>query len=199
MIKISNTPQGTEEWLSERRGFMTGSNASAIGNNGTGLETYCKQVVMELYCNSLDFYTNKDMERGNELEPEARTMYQLTTGNVVKEVGFITNDKYERAGVSLDGYGEKNIEIKCMNNKNHFQFILERKIKPSWIWQMQMGMLVSEKQACDFIAYNPNFDDSIIVVEVPANEAMFEKLRIGLQEGNKIIQRIIKQYEQRKK
>ena len=41
MVKIyEELEQGTEEWFAVRRGKMTASHASAIGNDGSGVNTY---------------------------------------------------------------------------------------------------------------------------------------------------------------
>jgi len=193
MIKISKNKQGTPEWFNDRKMKLTGSNAQAIATNGKGLESYARKIVMEKYCNNEENYTNADMERGTELEPRAREEYEIQTLEEVKEVGFMENDKYKMTGVSLDGITEKGtIEIKCMNNFNHFNFILDRKIKSVWLWQMQMGLLISERDYCDFVAYNPNFEKSLIIVRVKKVLEKQEKLKIGIEKGIKLINEIEK-------
>ena len=69
--------QGTPEWHEVRKGKMTASNATAIGNVGKGLESYTKEVVRKQMSSKVDDYTNKDFERGHELEPIA-TLYAPT-------------------------------------------------------------------------------------------------------------------------
>ena len=45
--------QGTEEWHEIRKGKMTGSKASAIANQGKGLDTYVKQIVIGMFLEKL--------------------------------------------------------------------------------------------------------------------------------------------------
>ena len=67
------------------------------------------------------------MDRGNELEPIARDMYELEKGFEVEQVGYIEPDNDELVLVSPDGLVEDDgmIEIKSVNDANHFALILE--------------------------------------------------------------------------
>lgn len=86
-MKTHNFEQGTPEWFAIRKNKMTASNAQAIGNNGKGLETYITELMAESYSNAeKEQFTSKDTERGNELEPLARDMYELMTGTTVEQV-----------------------------------------------------------------------------------------------------------------
>ena len=72
--------QGSPEWFEIRVGKVTASHAQAIGNNGKGLDTYLLEVVSEMFSSSeKEHYSNEHTERGNELEPIARSMYELYT------------------------------------------------------------------------------------------------------------------------
>lgn len=189
-MKIHNDIiQGSDEWLEMRRGKMSSSHSQEIGNNGKGLETYCKKLVMERYCNELEHYTNPDIDRGNELEPLARDIYQIEYEKV-EQVGLV---EYSEDFISSpDGLVGKNglIEIKCMNNMNHFQFIIDKKIQSKWIWQMQGQMLATGRKWCDFVAYNPNFDKSLVVVRVDADQTMQDKILSGIELGKNLIKQL---------
>lgn len=186
--------QGTDEWFEARKGKMSSSNSQAIGANGKGLETYCRKIVMETLCNEVEHYTNPDIERGNELEPKARKTYTIETGDKVEEVGLIEHSKSFVS--SPDGLiGDRGmIEIKCMNDQNHFNFIIDGKIQSKWMWQMQGQLLASDRNWVDFVAYNPNFDKSLIIVRVKKDQKMQEKLTAGLVSGSQIIKEITKKY-----
>lgn len=190
-----NIEQRTDEWFSKRAGKLSASNAQSISANGKGLETYVYSLLAEKYSQNKGHYTNSDIERGIELEPMARDTYTIETGNEVKEIGFIEMD--ELVGCSPDGLvGEKGmIEIKCPSDKNYFKFIIDKKIESKWIWQMQMQLLVAERDWVDFVAYNPNFDQNLIVVRVKKDIAMQEKLIIGIEKGKNIIKKLTKHYE----
>ena len=56
---------------------------------------------------------------------------------------------------------------------------------------MQMQMYVCERKWCDFVVYNPNYDNSLIIKRVDRNEETIEKLVKGLTAGRKMIIDII--------
>lgn len=180
--------QQTEEWFAVRRGKMSASHATAIGANGKGLQTYILEMMSEAYSSAeKEHYSNADTERGNELEGDARELYELETGSVVKGVGFVELDDY--SGCSPDGLiGDDGlVEIKCPNDKNYFKFLLDGKVDSKYIWQVQMQMLVTKTEWCDLVYFNPNFKPSIKITKVRLDPVAQEKLMIGLGAGRLMI------------
>jgi putative phage-type endonuclease len=201
--KQYNIDQGSEEWFELRLEYpLTASEAQAIGNGGKGLETLVWTKLAEKYSQApRESYTNKDLERGKELEPIARSMYELETGNQVEVVGFITNEKISKVGgASPDGMTKDGlVEIKCFDDKKHFQNIVNGlEIESQYIWQMQMQMLFTEREWCDFIAYNPNFEKSLLVKRVEADIEKQKAILEGLKVGEKLLKEITKKYESSK-
>lgn len=178
-MKIHQVKQNSPEWHELRKQKMTASHAQQIGNNGKGLETYIYEVVAE----KEDNYTNEDIERGNEMEAEARQMYELETLQTVNQVGFIELDEY--TGCSPDGLvGEEGgIEIKCPNNVNYLKLLVNQKIDTKYLWQIQMNLYITGRKWWDFIAYNPNFNQELYIMRVYPDEEMTEKLKVGLEKG----------------
>jgi len=191
---IKDFKQLSQEWFEARKGKMSSSHSQEIGNNGAGLDTYCKKVVMEMFCNDEEHYTNTDIQRGIEQEPNARMIYELENEKV-EEVGLVEYNDYFVS--SPDGLvkDEGCLEIKCMNNFNHFNFILDGKIPSKWLWQMQGQLLATGREWVDFVAYNKNFDRNLIVVRVEKDMVMQEKLIMGIEKGKEIIINLTKKYE----
>jgi len=192
-MKKIDIKQGSPEWFEARRGKLTASNAQAIASAGKGLDTYIRKIIMEYkYPNAVDFYTNEDIERGNEQEATARGLYELETGLTVEETGLVIMNDYVSA--SPDGITEKGlVEIKCPNNKNHYDFILDRKIAPAYEWQMLMQMLVCDKTACDFVSYNENFGANAIIIKTyKRDEEKIKKLKAGLEKGTEMLKKLLK-------
>lgn len=193
----NNILQGTPEWFELRLEYpLTASNAQAIGNQGKGLETLCIEKMSEKYSNTpKEQYTNEHLERGVKLEEEARTIYQMETGNKVTQVGFVTNSKVSNVGgASPDGLVNEDglIEIKCFANTKHFKMILDGlEIESKYMWQMQMQMLFTQIEWVDFVAYNPNYTKSILIQRVVKDEVMQEKILGGLKAGEKLLKEII--------
>ena len=190
-MKIYNFEQRTEDWYNIRKGKMTASNAETIIANGKGLETYIYNLMAEYYSSAeKENYINADMQRGIDLEPEARLEFEFYTDLDVQEVGFIEYNEF--IGVSPDGLvGDDGlIEIKCPNDSIYFKLLLSNNIKPEYIAQMQMQMYITERQYCYFVSYNPNFEKSLYIKKISRDEEMIEKLKKGLERGTQLIKEI---------
>lgn len=196
MLKIYYCKQQTEEWYELHRKYpLTASHAQAIGNAGKGLETLVRTVLSEKYSTAeKERYSNKDLDRGNELEPQARSLYELQTGNTVLEVGFVANDEISSVGgASPDGLvGEDGLfEGKSFDDKKHFDYIVDGlEVESQYEWQMQMQMLFTGRQWCDLVAYCPNFKQSLLIIRVHADKEKQDKIREGLKKGEELINEI---------
>lgn len=187
--------QRTPEWIEIKRGKMSASNAETIIANGKGLETYIYNLMAEYYSSAeKESYINADMQRGIDLEPEARLEFEFYTGLDVQEIGFVEYNDF--IGVSPDGLvGDDGlIEIKCPNDSIYFKLLLSNNIKPEYIAQMQMQMYVTDRQYCYFVSYNPNFEKSLYIKKINRDEEMIEKLKKGLERGTQLIKEIKKNF-----
>ncbi len=194
-MKIHNFEQRTEDWYNIRKGKMTASNAETIIANGKGLETYIYNLMAEYYSSAeKENYINADMQRGIDLEPEAKIEFQFYTGLDIKEVGCVELNEYILA--SPDGLIGDNglIEIKCPNDSIYFKLLLSNNIKPEYIAQMQMQMYVTDRQYCYFVSYNPNFEKSLYIKKINRDAEMIDKLKKGLERGTQLIKEIKKNF-----
>lgn len=184
-LKFYNFEQGTDEWFNIRKWKLTASHATAIGNIGKGLETYCKKVVMESISSNKDNWSNKDTQRGNELEPIARQIYELENDVTVNQVGFIELNEF--VGCSPDGLiGEDGgLEIKSPDDKEYFEYLLggEDAIKSDYIWQVQMNLLITERKWWDLAIYNPGFPKTMLVFRIYPDLEKFKLLEQGFEVG----------------
>lgn len=191
--------QQTPEWFKLKELKMSASHGQAIGNCGAGLNTYITEMLAEYYSTAEKIhYSNKDIDRGNELEPEARSIYEFKTGKKVREIGFVEYNKY--VGCSPDGLVCANggIEIKCPNDYIYFSLLLEKdlKVNPTYMWQIQMNMLITGKSWWDYIVYNPNFKKDMLITRVKPNLEQFKKLEEGFEKGREMIEDLINKYEE---
>ncbi len=197
-MKIHNFEQGTDEWFAIRNLRGTGSKATAIRVAGKGLETLAKELVLAHYNGRKDHYTSPEMERGNELEPQARMAYEFETGNSVREVGFIEHETSKHAGCSPDGLvGEDGgTEFKCINSKKYFDYIIDGLTpETGHMDQMQFCMWVSKRDWWDYGVYNPDFPQPILITRVYADKDMFKKFEKGIEKLEELIKKYIKVYE----
>ena len=164
LITLYDVEQGSEAWHELRCGRITASKFkdmmsghSTAGYKGLIFDTSGQIVSRQIE----ESYSNANMERGIELEPEARMFYETIKEVEVDEVGFVTNEVIypEYIGVSPDGMIKKGnglLEIKCPLLKTHVGYLLADKLPNEYKWQVQGQMLVSKTNYCDFMSYYPN-------------------------------------------
>ncbi len=161
--------QGTDSWFEARLGKVTASRvADVLATLKTGEAASRRNYRMELVCQRLtgqreEGYTNSHMERGIELEPIARSLYEFKQGVTVTEIGFVDHPSIEMAGASPDGlvglYGL--IEIKCPTPANHVDTLLSGKAPSKYIPQMQWQMACTGARWCDFVSYCPALGENL--------------------------------------
>jgi len=198
-MKIYNFKQGTDEWLKIRIGKFTGSDFHTfLGNSVTKENELYKKAaerITKVKSDSCKF-SNKHTDRGHELEPEARNLYELLYGQQVEEVGFIELDEF--TGCSPDGLiGQDGmIEIKCKDNHTFLKQTIKKEkwIEPQYRTQIQFNLYVSDRKWCDYVCYNPNFKNSLYVERINRNEDEITKIKQCLIECNNKINEIIKNF-----
>jgi putative phage-type endonuclease len=189
-VKIHNMEQRSDEWFAIKKGKASASRAQAIGNGGKGLENYVIEIMAEYYSIAeRENYINEHMQRGIELEPIAKQVYELEHDCEVREIGFAEYNEY--IGCSPDGLVGKDgmIEIKCPSDKNYLDILVNEKIDSGYVWQCQMNMLILQRKWCDLIFYNPNFKKSMYIKRLKADKKTHEKLLKGFE---KVEEEIIK-------
>jgi len=160
-MRIIDCEQGTKEWLMARLGIPTASGFDKIvtlkAEKSKQRDKYLYKLVGEKIINTpSESYTNDIMQRGKDLESEARLAYEFITGNEVKQVGFCISDdgKY---GCSPDGLiGDDGLlEIKCPSLAVHVEYLLKNTLPSDYFQQVQGQLLVTGRKWVDFMSYYP--------------------------------------------
>lgn len=164
LIEYKDLEQGTDEWLEARRGIVTASvvgklvtaKTLKVANNEDSRGLTALLVSERITGWSDPSYFNADMQRGHDIEPIARDWYAEREGVEVTELGFMVleQDGY-RIGYSPDGLVGKDglIEIKAPRAKSHLLTHLSGEMPLHHMAQVQTGLLVADRQWCDFISY----------------------------------------------
>ncbi len=165
---VHDVIQGTEAWHNVRLGKFTASNFSSLFSKETTVkfQDFINQVVFERLTGEVpESFTSSYMNRGNELEPEARQSYELMKFRKVKEVGFIELNEW--CGCSPDGLIGLDglLEIKCPKYSTLINLHLNKKITSEYYYQMQGQMWVAEREWCDFYVYHPKLKPFLKRVE----------------------------------
>ncbi len=166
--------QGSPEWLAIRLGKVTASRISDLmaktkSGWGAGRRNYMSDLVIEILTGTpIDHFKSKEMERGNEVEPQARSLYSLLRDVDIQEVGFVQHPAIEDAGASPDGLvgDDGMIELKCPNSATHIDTLLTEKIPNDYMLQMHWQMACTGRQWVDFVSFDPR---------LPANLQLFIK------------------------
>jgi len=182
MIRYNYCKQGTDEWHKLRKP-LTASNALIIANNGKGLETLIKN-----FYNPKPIQSNYWCDRGLELEPKARAKYEWEKSTLIREVGTVTNSKYKQCSCSPDGLTDKGlIEIKCLKLENYLDFRFNQKIPKKYLYQMQMQIMITEREYCDFVMYHP--EQPLLIVKVEPNKKIIAEIELGIKSGLRILKK----------
>jgi len=154
--------QGSEEWFAQRLGKVTASKVSDVmAKTKTGVSASRTNYMMQLLCERLtgkreESYQNAAMQRGTELEPAARAVYEANAGEFVTETGMVEHVSIIGFGASPDGLvgSDGLLEIKCPNTATHIEFLRTGKPKGEYQWQMLAQMACSGRAWCDFVSYD---------------------------------------------
>ena len=183
-MKFHNIEQNSLEWSELRRGKFTASVFNDLFMKET-TKTYqdviYKIVYERLTSDIPESYSNEWMQRGHDLEPEARAIYELETFNKVHNGGFF--ELTDWIGASPDGLiGEDGlVEIKCPKYNTMIGYLLTKKVPLEYERQIQGQLYVTNRKWCAFVAYHPNLKPLIIRVE--PNEEMITEIKEKLNEA----------------
>ena len=184
---MSDIEQGTDEWFAIRCGKVTASRvADVIATTKSGYSASRANYEAQLICEILtgkpaESYSNAAMQWGTETEPLARAQYELKTGNMVNQIGFVVHPMIEQAGASPDGLiGEDGcIEIKCPNTSTHLDTLLSQKVPSKYITQMTWQMVCAGRKWCDFVSYDPRLPENLqlFIERIELDEDYAKKLQ----------------------
>ena len=178
--------QGTDEWFEARLGKVTASRISDVmAKTKTGYGAGRKNYMMQLLCERLtgareETYTNAAMQRGIDLEPLARSCYEVHVDTIVEEVGLIDHPMIFMAAASPDGLvGEAGmLEIKCPNTAQHVACIETGKPDAKYINQMQWQMACANRLWCAFVSFDDRMPEELqfFCVEVERDDELIKEM-----------------------
>jgi hypothetical protein len=199
--KTSLALQGSEEWLAVRRGRITGSRAKdstdrlKSGGFGAKAALYAKDVARER-CGGTVWrgYVSSPMKTGTTEEEMARIAYEVRTGYLVDEVGFVySTDGWW--GCSPDGLvdlpGERGgIEIKTMvGSENLFSAMVHGDID-EFIAQVYFEIQLAQLDWIDVILWAPDFEGAsrMRIVRVHRDDEAIKSLFGRLEEFKALVE-----------
>lgn len=162
--------QRVDEWYMARAGKFTGSRFCDVlaRNKKTKepLKSYhdliWQLVVERMTGQPVEGPTGQALKWGTEVEPYAREAYELETGNIVKESGFIHHPTLDYVGCSPDGLigNDGGLEMKCPKDSAvhlaRFTDGMPEEYRP----QVQGCLWVTSREWWDFVSYDPRMPES---------------------------------------
>ena len=151
------------------------------------------------------------MQRGTDIEPDAREAYEFENLVVVEEVAFITHPKLDYVGMSPDGLVNDDglIEIKvpsATSSARYYEALMsegeeystkdEAKSYAKEYWTQVQGQLwVADRTWCDVCVFWPEAIDhglpKLIVNRVYRDEKFIKELEKACIAGNKAVEKAI--------
>ena len=162
-MRVLDCQQGSTEWLRARLGVATASRAAdalSVLKSGAPAKArmdYAMELAFERVAGQpLDRAVTVAMNRGSELEPDARAAYEARTGILVDQMGFALHDTLQ-AGASPDGLIEADglLEIKCPFGQDRIARIWATNDISDYAQQVEWQMWILGRQWCDVAIYDP--------------------------------------------
>lgn len=189
-MRIIKCDQGSPEWHQARAGLATASCFADIlatikSGEAAARRNYRAKLVVERLTGKVveSGFKSAAMQQGTEREPLARSAYEIATGNMVQEVGFMVDDMHQ-AGCSPDGLiGDDGLlEIKCPELAAHLDYLRIKSEPPAYTAQIQGQLWISGRQWCDFVSFNPDYPEhlQLIVRRIHRNEAQITSLQLAV-------------------
>lgn len=179
--------QGSAEWKAQRCGKATASRIEDILAKGQGGKPSRSRANYEaqLICERLtgvveEGFKSAAMERGNEVEAEARAAYAFMFNRDVALAEFVEHPRIAMSGASPDGYvGDDGlVEIKAPHTATHLDSLLGEPIDRGYLLQVHWQMACTGRQWCDFVSYDPRLPPHLqmFVRRIPRDNALIVEM-----------------------
>lgn len=166
-----------------------------VGEPGAKAIKYAWTIAMETIAREPldDTFVTYAMNRGRELEPRARAVYEQRTQCWIEEVSLIlTDDSFY--GYSADGFRDDDglIEIKCPLSceKLGQVWASPETAHLEYIDQINGGLWITGRKYCDLVVYCPWLSPvgkDLFVKRIYRDEEAIERLEAGLVAFRKIV------------
>lgn len=190
--------QGSEEWLTARRGKITGSRFKDArdklkdGRPSKACLGYAMDIARERIGGiAPSKFQNAAMRTGTEQEPFARAMYEARTGHMVDEAGFYLSDDAV-FGLSPDGLIDDDgvLEIKTMVSSDTLFTAVADGDLSAYMDQCMGYLWLLGRQWVDLVLWCPDLNH-MAIHRITRNENAIEALEADLM----AFARLVTQYE----
>jgi hypothetical protein len=202
-LQIFDCEQGTPEWYAARAGIPTASEFDTVMAKGKGgaesktRRTYMLKLIGErLTGEPMYSYSNDHMERGKEMEAEARDLYEMVSDVEAVKVGFIRRGD---SGASPDSLVGDNgmLEIKTKLPHLQIECLLAGELPSEHKAQCQGQLWIAQREWVDFVSYWPGLP--LFVKRVHRDEAYIKILDTAVSTFNAEMAQLVEKLQQYRK
>lgn len=178
--------QGTPEWLAARAGSLGASSiADALAKTKTGWGASRANLKARISTERLtgrpvETFSNAAMQRGNDLEPQARDFYSLHTGYDVSEVGIVLHPAIKHSHCSPDGLcgDDGMVEIKCCGATRHMEVLDGSPPEDRYVKQCFWQLACTGRQWVDLAYFHPDFphEMQLVIHRIERDDAVIAAL-----------------------
>jgi putative phage-type endonuclease len=184
--------QRSAEWYAARAGSLGASEVhGALARTKSGWASSREQLLSRLAWERLtgrcvEGFKSPAMQRGIDLEPEARAAYAFFRDVGVAEVGLVRHPKIAGTHASPDGLvgADGLVELKCFEGANHLVTLLSGEFEARYVTQADWQLACTGRAWCDLAAYHPDPPPEmrLCVVRVERDEKRIAKLEDDVRE-----------------
>lgn len=202
MIEVITCDQGTPEWYQARLGIPTASEFDTVLATGRGggesktRRTYLFKLAGEVLTGEPMYsFQNDHMQRGKEMEDEARNLYVFLTDLELAQVGFIRNGQKGCSPDSLIG-ADGMLEIKTKLAHLQCEVLHCDEFPSEHKAQCQGQLWVAEREWVDFCSYWPKLP--LFAKRVFRDEPYIKKLAAEVDRFNNELADLVEKIRARK-
>lgn len=178
--------QGSPEWLAARAGSLGASQiADALARTQKGwgasrANVKARLVTERITGRPVESFVTPAMQRGTDLEPQARAMYSFQSGYDVSEIGIVLHPTVRGSHCSPDGLCADDglVEIKCCGAARHIEMLTGSAPEDRYIKQCVWQMACTDRRWTDLAYFNPELPEEmqLVVHRIERNDTVIAEM-----------------------
>lgn len=178
---VHDVIQRTPEWRLLRAGRLCASDAKdMLAFIKSGEAAARRDLRMRLVTERLtgepveEGFVNEAMLRGILVESDARRAYEVQTGVMVEQVGFVGHRDL-MAGCSPDGFVEEGLlELKCPKSATHVKYLRTDALLADYRAQVTHALWITGRPWCDLVSYDNRLPEHLQLAVVRVSAASLD-------------------------
>lgn len=201
---MSEAEQRSQEWLAERCGKFTASKfVDVLARDKRDPSKKLKawhDLVWKIVVERMTGVPEEGPDGyalawGRDVEPYGKEAYELETGNVVVETGFIIHPRFDFAGCSPDGLigTDGALELKSPKSSRVHLTRFYEGMEETHMPQCQGCLWVTDRKWIDFCSYDPRMPEShrLFRQRIERDDYYIGRLEAAVLEAEQEVQKLL--------